>query len=99
MRFIFGVFVGAALMLGSAYLHDTGVVKAGPQAAVRELGHRVRDAGAVSPASELLHPRPQLDLLRPGAARLLEHMQIARAMASGSSSESGLSGGAGGARF
>ena len=30
MRFIFGVVVGAALMLGSAYLHDTGVVKAGP---------------------------------------------------------------------
>ena len=30
MRFIFGVFVGAALMLGSAYLHDTGVVRAGP---------------------------------------------------------------------
>lgn len=31
MRFIFGVIVGAALMLGSAYLHDTGVVKAGPK--------------------------------------------------------------------
>jgi hypothetical protein len=31
MRFIFGVFVGAALMLGSAYLHDTGVVRAGPK--------------------------------------------------------------------
>jgi hypothetical protein len=30
MRFIFGVFVGAALMLGSAYLHDVGVVRAGP---------------------------------------------------------------------
>ena len=30
MRFIFGVFVGAALMLGSAYLHDTGVIRAGP---------------------------------------------------------------------
>ena len=30
MRFIFGVFVGAALMLGSAYLHDTGVVRVGP---------------------------------------------------------------------
>ena len=24
MKFIVGVFVGAALMLGSAYLHDTG---------------------------------------------------------------------------
>ena len=31
MKFILGVFVGAALMLGSAYLHDTGVVRAGPQ--------------------------------------------------------------------
>jgi hypothetical protein len=30
MRFIFGVFVGAALMLGSAYLHDTGRLKVGP---------------------------------------------------------------------
>jgi len=30
MRFIFGVIVGAALILGLAYLHDTGVVKAGP---------------------------------------------------------------------
>ena len=31
MRFIFGVIAGAALMLSSAYLHDTGVVKAGPK--------------------------------------------------------------------
>jgi hypothetical protein len=31
MRFILGVFVGAALMLGSAYLHDMGVVRAGPK--------------------------------------------------------------------
>jgi hypothetical protein len=30
MKFILGLFVGAALMLGSAYLHDTGVVRAGP---------------------------------------------------------------------
>ena len=30
MKFILGVFVGAALMLGSAYLHDTGMVRAGP---------------------------------------------------------------------
>ena len=30
MKFVLGVFVGAALMLGSAYLHDTGVVRAGP---------------------------------------------------------------------
>ena len=30
MRFILGIFVGAALMLGSAYLHDIGVVRAGP---------------------------------------------------------------------
>jgi len=30
MKFILGIFVGAALMLGSAYLHDTGVVRAGP---------------------------------------------------------------------
>jgi len=31
MRFIFGVFVGAALMLGSAFLHDKGVLRAGPK--------------------------------------------------------------------
>jgi hypothetical protein len=31
MRFVFGVFVGAALLLGSAYLHDRGVVRAGPK--------------------------------------------------------------------
>ena len=30
MKFILGIFVGAALMLGSAYLHDKGMVKAGP---------------------------------------------------------------------
>ena len=30
MRFLFGVVVGAGLMLGSAYLHDTGRVKMGP---------------------------------------------------------------------
>lgn len=30
MKFILGVFVGAALMLGSAFLHDKGVIKAGP---------------------------------------------------------------------
>jgi hypothetical protein len=30
MRFILGVFCGAVLMLGSAYLHDTGGVRAGP---------------------------------------------------------------------
>ena len=30
MRFILGVFVGAALMLGSAYLHDTKRVHFGP---------------------------------------------------------------------
>jgi len=30
MRFIFGMFVGAAVMLGSAYLHDTGRLKIGP---------------------------------------------------------------------
>jgi hypothetical protein len=30
MKFILGIFVGAVLMLGSAYLHDKGVVKAGP---------------------------------------------------------------------
>ena len=30
MKFILGIFVGAALMLGSAYLHDIGVVRAGP---------------------------------------------------------------------
>jgi hypothetical protein len=31
MKFILGVFVGAALILGSAYVHDTGVVRAGPK--------------------------------------------------------------------
>ena len=30
MKFILGVIVGAALMLGSAYVHDKGMVKAGP---------------------------------------------------------------------
>lgn len=30
MRFILGMFVGAGLMLGSAYLHDTGMVRVGP---------------------------------------------------------------------
>ena len=30
MKFIVGVFVGAALMLGSAYLHDTGHLHVGP---------------------------------------------------------------------
>ena len=30
MKFIVGVFVGAALMLGSAYLHDTGRAHFGP---------------------------------------------------------------------
>jgi hypothetical protein len=33
MKFILGVFVGAVLMLGSAYLHDKGVVNAGPKQA------------------------------------------------------------------
>jgi hypothetical protein len=31
MKFILGVFVGAALMAGSAYLHDKGMVRAGPK--------------------------------------------------------------------
>jgi len=31
MRFILGVFVGAALLIGNAYLHDVGVVRAGPK--------------------------------------------------------------------
>lgn len=30
MKFIVGVFVGAALMLASAYLHDTGRAHFGP---------------------------------------------------------------------
>ena len=30
MRFILGVIVGMVLMLGSAYLHDSGMVRAGP---------------------------------------------------------------------
>ncbi|HSP48748.1 MAG TPA: hypothetical protein VLN61_00905 [Pseudolabrys sp.] len=33
MKFILGVFVGAVLMLGSAYLHDKGVLNAGPKQA------------------------------------------------------------------
>ena len=31
MKFILGVFVGAALMVGSAYMHDSGMVRAGPK--------------------------------------------------------------------
>jgi hypothetical protein len=31
MRFIFGIFVGAALLLVSAYLHDIRVVHFGPK--------------------------------------------------------------------
>lgn len=30
MRFIVGMVVGMGLMLGSAYLHDIGVLRAGP---------------------------------------------------------------------
>ena len=30
MRFILGVIVGMVLMLGSAYVHDSGMVRAGP---------------------------------------------------------------------
>jgi hypothetical protein len=30
MRFIFGMIVGAAVVLGSAYMHDTGRLKMGP---------------------------------------------------------------------
>ncbi|HEX3709179.1 MAG TPA: hypothetical protein VHV56_04755 [Pseudolabrys sp.] len=33
MRFIFGVVVGAALILGVAYLHDNGRLHFGPQGA------------------------------------------------------------------
>ena len=33
MRFILGMFVGAGLILGSAYLHDTGMLRVGPQQA------------------------------------------------------------------
>lgn len=33
MRFLFGVIVGAALLLSSAYLHDNGMVRFGPQQA------------------------------------------------------------------
>lgn len=31
MKFIFGVIVGAALLLSAAYLHDTGAVHFGPR--------------------------------------------------------------------
>ncbi len=77
MRFIFGVFVGAALMLGSAFLHDKGVVARGPKTALRELGHRHGNVGALNPRLELLNPRPQLDFPGPCAARLFEHVKIA----------------------
>jgi hypothetical protein len=30
MRFILGMFCGAVLMLGSAYIHDAGMVRVGP---------------------------------------------------------------------
>jgi hypothetical protein len=30
MKFVFGVIVGAALMLASAYLHDTRMLRFGP---------------------------------------------------------------------
>ena len=30
MKFVLGMFCGAALMLGSAFLHDRGIVRAGP---------------------------------------------------------------------
>jgi hypothetical protein len=33
MRFIVGIIVGAALILGASYLHDTGKVHFGPQGA------------------------------------------------------------------
>ena len=33
MRFILGMFVGAGLILGSAYLHDTGMLRVGPPTA------------------------------------------------------------------
>jgi len=33
MRFILGMVVGAALVLGLAYLHDTGVMRVGPATA------------------------------------------------------------------
>ena len=48
MKFVLGVFVGAVLMLGSAYLHDTGQPARRPGAAVRQLGHRVRNAGTLT---------------------------------------------------
>ncbi|MGH6724995.1 MAG: hypothetical protein ACREB8_00440 [Pseudolabrys sp.] len=31
MKFVLGVFVGAALMLGAAYMHDTGRIRVGPK--------------------------------------------------------------------
>ena len=31
MRFIVGMIVGAALLLGAAYLHDTGTLRVGPK--------------------------------------------------------------------
>jgi hypothetical protein len=34
MKFIFGMVCGAVLMLGSAYLHDTGMVRVGPSQAL-----------------------------------------------------------------
>ena len=33
MRFVLGMIAGAVLMLGSAYVHDTGMVRVGPEQA------------------------------------------------------------------
>ena len=33
MKFVLGMIVGALLMLGSAYLHDIGVMRVGPKKA------------------------------------------------------------------
>lgn len=49
MRFILGVFVGAALLIGSGYLHDIGVVAGRAEEAIRQLGYRDRNVRAVSP--------------------------------------------------
>lgn len=76
MRFIFGVFVGAALMVGSAYIHDTGMVRAGPKQPFVNWDTVIGMLGGEQ-YSKLLYPRPQFDFPGPCAARLIEHVQIA----------------------
>jgi hypothetical protein len=72
MKFILGVFVGAALILGSAYLHDTRRTRR-PEAAIRELGHGDRNAGALGATAtseilRILYRRPARSVSRKAQA-------------------------------